>query len=67
MTAVIALLTPGQGSQAPGMLTPWLEVAGARERVAAWSDATGLDLVQEVGECQLGLGTAAGVALEEAE
>ncbi|MEU5695677.1 ACP S-malonyltransferase [Actinosynnema sp. NPDC020468] len=41
---VIALLAPGQGSQTPGMLTPWLELDGAGERVAAWSDATGLDL-----------------------
>ncbi|MFB9595857.1 ACP S-malonyltransferase [Saccharothrix longispora] len=41
---VIALLAPGQGSQAPGMLTPWLDVDGARERVAAWSAVTGLDL-----------------------
>ncbi|RJQ80385.1 ACP S-malonyltransferase [Pseudonocardiaceae bacterium YIM PH 21723] len=43
---MIALLTPGQGSQAPGMLSSWLEVAGARERIAAWSDATGLDLLR---------------------
>ncbi|MGM1059298.1 ACP S-malonyltransferase [Saccharothrix sp. Mg75] len=41
---VIALLAPGQGSQTPGMLTPWLDLDGARERVAAWSAATGLDL-----------------------
>ncbi|WP_306747035.1 ACP S-malonyltransferase [Saccharothrix yanglingensis] len=41
---MIALLAPGQGSQAPGMLTPWLDVDGARERVAAWSAVTGLDL-----------------------
>ncbi|TQM80407.1 [acyl-carrier-protein] S-malonyltransferase [Saccharothrix saharensis] len=43
---VIALLAPGQGSQTPGMLTPWLEVEGAAERVAAWSEATGLDLAR---------------------
>ncbi|RKT53240.1 ACP S-malonyltransferase [Saccharothrix australiensis] len=41
---VIALLAPGQGSQTPGMLAPWLDVEGAEQRVAAWSDATGLDL-----------------------
>jgi [acyl-carrier-protein] S-malonyltransferase len=41
---VIALLAPGQGAQAPGMLAPWLALAGAAERIAAWSDATGLDL-----------------------
>jgi [acyl-carrier-protein] S-malonyltransferase len=28
------------------MFTPWLELDGARERVAAWSELTGLDLVE---------------------
>ena len=28
------------------MLEPWLELDGARERVAAWSEATGLDLLR---------------------
>lgn len=28
------------------MLTPWLEVDGIRERLTAWSDRTGLDLVE---------------------
>jgi [acyl-carrier-protein] S-malonyltransferase len=41
---MIALLAPGQGAQSPGMLTPWLALAGAQERIAAWSQATGLDL-----------------------
>ncbi|WP_113693430.1 ACP S-malonyltransferase [Amycolatopsis albispora] len=41
-----ALLAPGQGSQAPGMCTPWLEFDGARERLVSWSDRTGLDLVR---------------------
>lgn len=43
---VLALLAPGQGSQTPGMFTPWLELDGTRERVAAWSELTGLDLVE---------------------
>nr|BFE54476.1 ACP S-malonyltransferase [Saccharothrix mutabilis subsp. capreolus] len=43
---VIALLAPGQGSQTPGMLAPWLELEGAGQRVAAWSEATGLDLAR---------------------
>ncbi|WP_367131083.1 ACP S-malonyltransferase [Saccharothrix sp. HUAS TT1] len=43
---MIALLAPGQGSQTPGMLTPWLALDGAAERVGAWSEATGLDLVR---------------------
>ncbi|MBV9011690.1 MAG: ACP S-malonyltransferase [Pseudonocardiales bacterium] len=41
---MIALLAPGQGAQSPGMLAPWLALDGAPERVAAWSEATGLDL-----------------------
>ncbi|MGW3470157.1 ACP S-malonyltransferase [Saccharopolyspora sp. NPDC000995] len=41
---MIALLAPGQGSQTPGMLNPWLELDGAAERVGAWSELTGLDL-----------------------
>ncbi|WP_307793178.1 ACP S-malonyltransferase [Amycolatopsis sp. MtRt-6] len=44
MTA--AVLAPGQGSQAPGMFTPWLDLDGARERVAQWSDRAGLDLLR---------------------
>ncbi|HEY0449267.1 ACP S-malonyltransferase [Actinophytocola sp.] len=43
---VLALLAPGQGSQTPGMLAPWLELDGTRERVAGWSELTGLDLVE---------------------
>jgi [acyl-carrier-protein] S-malonyltransferase len=43
---VIALLAPGQGSQSPGMLAPWLELPEAAATVAAWSEATGLDLAR---------------------
>jgi [acyl-carrier-protein] S-malonyltransferase len=42
---VLVLVAPGQGAQTPGFLTPWLELPGAADRVAAWSDALGLDLV----------------------
>jgi [acyl-carrier-protein] S-malonyltransferase len=41
---VIALLAPGQGSQTPGMLAPWLDDPAAEEMLARWSDATRLDL-----------------------
>jgi len=41
---VIALLAPGQGSQTPGMLTPWLDDPASEETLAEWSAATGLDL-----------------------
>ncbi|WP_184722936.1 ACP S-malonyltransferase [Saccharopolyspora phatthalungensis] len=43
---MIALLAPGQGSQTPGMLNPWLELDGVAERVVAWSELTGLDLLR---------------------
>ncbi len=48
---VKALLAPGQGSQKPGMLAPWLEAPGVRDQLAAWSEVAGIDLV--------GLGTVA--------
>ena len=43
---MIALLAPGQGSQTPGMLTPWLELPGAAGQLASWSTASGLDLTR---------------------
>ena len=43
---VLAFLAPGQGSQTPGMLADWLELPGAAERIAAWSDISGLDLAR---------------------
>lgn len=42
----LSLLAPGQGSQSPGMLAPWLELDGARERLREWSERTGLDLIR---------------------
>ncbi|MEU6460463.1 ACP S-malonyltransferase [Streptomyces sp. NPDC046976] len=42
---MLVLVAPGQGAQTPGFLTPWLELPGATDRVAAWSEAIGLDLV----------------------
>ena len=40
------MLAPGQGSQTPGMLAAWLELPGAAERLAAWSQISGLDLLR---------------------
>ena len=40
------MLAPGQGSQTPGMLAAWLELPGAAERLATWSEISGLDLVR---------------------
>lgn len=41
---VIVVVCPGQGSQTPGFLAPWLELDGVAERIAAYSDAAGVDL-----------------------
>ncbi|MFE2581038.1 ACP S-malonyltransferase [Streptomyces sp. NPDC059378] len=41
---MLVLVAPGQGAQTPGFLTPWLELPGFADRLAAWSDAIGLDL-----------------------
>lgn len=43
---VNVFLVPGQGSQVPGMLAPWLDQSGAAEDLAAWSAAAGLDLLR---------------------
>jgi [acyl-carrier-protein] S-malonyltransferase len=42
---VIVVVAPGQGSQSPGFLAPWLELDGVRERLEALGDAAELDLV----------------------
>jgi [acyl-carrier-protein] S-malonyltransferase len=42
---VLVLVAPGQGAQTPGFLTPWLELPGFGERMSAWSDVAGLDLI----------------------
>lgn len=41
---MLAIVCPGQGSQTPGFLSSWLEMDGAADRLAAWSEATGVDL-----------------------
>jgi [acyl-carrier-protein] S-malonyltransferase len=42
---VLAIVCPGQGSQTPGFLSPWLELDGVRDRLEALGEAGGLDLV----------------------
>ncbi len=42
---VLAIIAPGQGSQTPGMLSPWIEDEEAKSLLVMWSDAIGLDLV----------------------
>ncbi|WP_089772172.1 ACP S-malonyltransferase [Ruania alba] len=41
---MIALLSPGQGAQSPGMLAPWLELDGAAAFLEQLSEAAGVDL-----------------------
>ncbi|WP_344756702.1 ACP S-malonyltransferase [Leifsonella bigeumensis] len=41
---MIVIVCPGQGSQTPGFLAPWLEVPGLDDRLAEYSDAAGIDL-----------------------
>jgi [acyl-carrier-protein] S-malonyltransferase len=42
---MLVIAAPGQGAQAPGFLAPWLELPGVRDRIAAWSDLAGCDLI----------------------
>jgi len=42
---VIVVACPGQGSQTPGFLAPWLELDGVADRLAAFSDAAQVDLI----------------------
>ena len=42
---MLAIVCPGQGSQTPGFLEPWLELPGIADTLKEWSDDTGVDLV----------------------
>jgi [acyl-carrier-protein] S-malonyltransferase len=42
---VLVIVAPGQGAQAPGFLTPWLELPGFEDRLRWLSAVTDLDLV----------------------
>lgn len=42
---MLAIVCPGQGAQTPGMLAPWLELPATADRLTAFSDASGVDLV----------------------
>jgi [acyl-carrier-protein] S-malonyltransferase len=43
---VLAITAPGQGAQTPGFLLPWLDVPGVAERLGAWSELAGCDLIR---------------------
>ncbi|MET0715241.1 MAG: ACP S-malonyltransferase, partial [Mycetocola sp.] len=42
---MIVLVCPGQGSQTPGFLTPWLDDPANRTLLEQYSEVAGLDLV----------------------
>jgi [acyl-carrier-protein] S-malonyltransferase len=42
---VLAILAPGQGSQKPGFLAPWLDLPGTQAQLRSWSEVAGTDLV----------------------
>ncbi len=42
---VLAVLSPGQGAQKPGFLTPWLSLEGAESKLRWWSALAGVDLI----------------------
>lgn len=41
---MIVIVAPGQGSQTPGFLSPWLDLPGAAEHLGVISDGVGIDL-----------------------
>ncbi len=43
---MLVIVAPGQGAQVPGFLSPWLELPGVPEQLAAWSELAGRDLVR---------------------
>lgn len=42
---MLAIVCPGQGSQTPGFLAPWMELDTFGERMRSLSEVTGIDLV----------------------
>jgi [acyl-carrier-protein] S-malonyltransferase len=42
---MLVFAAPGQGAQTPGFLTAWLDLPGLADRLAAWSDLAGCDLI----------------------
>lgn len=42
---MLAIVCPGQGSQSPGFLSPWLELPGVEAQLSALSEAAGIDLI----------------------
>jgi [acyl-carrier-protein] S-malonyltransferase len=47
---VLILTAPGQGAQAPGFLSPWLEIPSVAEQIGTWSELAGRDLARLGGQ-----------------
>jgi [acyl-carrier-protein] S-malonyltransferase len=43
---MLVIAAPGQGAQTPAFLAPWLELPGVGERLGAWSELSGCDLIR---------------------
>lgn len=43
---MLLIAAPGQGAQTPGFLTAWLELPGFADRLGAWSELAGCDLIR---------------------
>ncbi len=43
---MLVVICPGQGSQTPGFLTPWLDMPGVGDRLAWLSAVAGMDLIR---------------------
>lgn len=43
---MLVIVAPGQGSQTPGFVTPWLEVPGFADRLSWLSAVSGIDLIE---------------------
>lgn len=43
---MLVIASPGQGAQAPGFLSPWLDLPGVAERLGTWSELAGCDLIK---------------------
>jgi [acyl-carrier-protein] S-malonyltransferase len=43
---MLLITAPGQGAQAPGFLSAWLELPGFADRLGAWSDLAACDLIR---------------------
>jgi [acyl-carrier-protein] S-malonyltransferase len=45
VNSVLIITAPGQGSQTPGFLSPWMELPGLAEQISTWSELAGRDLI----------------------